>query len=179
MEDMNRPRLLSLLLLCVTAAAGASQNWELLLERNPFVPYEPPKLPPPEPPPPYEFRGVSVENGVQYFSLYNLETKKAVWVTDGRNNSGLQAQSYDRASGVVLADERGRSFRLALKEAKPINSIVSRLRSDTAVAAATTRSTPLPQMMPAGVSESGRLDQVAEQIRNRRAQRLQAASARI
>jgi len=171
----NRHRLLPVMLLGCVICNGADR-WQPLVERNPFVAYQPPVPPPPEPPPPYEFRGRSVENGVEYFSLYNLETKKAFWV--GRTGGGnLRVQEYNPANGLVLADHSGRIIRLDLKKSAP-GSGGLRLRAGTALASASSRQSIPVMAVPVNASESSRLEQVAEQIRARRAQRLQTVRVR-
>jgi len=110
-----------------------------------------------------------VENGQEYFSLYNLESKKAQWVSRA-DGGDLRVQGYDPVAGLELADQTGRTIRLALKAGNSTGGGI-RLRPGTALAA--TPAGPMPVAVPASASESQRLEQVAEQIRARRTQRQQ------
>jgi len=137
------------------------------------VTYDPPKAVASVIPPQYEFRGRSVENGIEYFSLYNLETKKAFWA--GMSGGGeLRVQAYDPAGGLVLADRSGRTIRLALKDTRTTGGGIP-LRPGTALAAAPANGAPLARAVSHSATESQRLEQVADQIRARRAQRKQTA----
>ena len=157
---------------CVTANAAMGKRWESLLENNPFVPYAPPPPPPPEPPTPYEFRGRSVENGVEYFSLYNQETKKAEWVS--RTSRDLNVKSYSVAAGLVLTDQAGRTIRLALKAAQPMQGSPTMHPVATLAAAASKPAAP-----PAVDSaDPGRLRQVAAELQARRQLRQRVALTR-
>lgn len=150
-------------------SAVAADGLEVLLNDNPFLPRaQPAAAKPAEPPPPYEFRGRSVENGAEYFSLYNLETKKAVWVSRGRGD--LKVEAYDPQTGLVVIDQAGRTLRLALKQPPALRGGAP-LAPVAAVAGLTSAPTPSPAVIPMAVSEAQRLERLAGEIQARRAQR--------
>lgn len=155
------------------SALDGSERWTQLLDKNPFVPGAPAKTVAPEPPPAYEFRGRSVENGVEYFSLFNLETKKALWVT--RKGGELKVKDYSITSGLELVDPSGRNIRLALKQASPSRGGFSAAVAAPAVTAPI-KAMPSPPAAAASASEVQRLEQLAGEIRARRAQRQQLTS---
>lgn len=161
---------------CTAGVADATDGLENLLNDNPFLPDLPPAPPPPEPPPRYEFRGRSVENGVEYFTLYNLDTKKAFWIS--RTGGDLKVKEFSAPAGLVLVDQAGKTIRLALKSTQPSRG-GSWLKAGTAVAAtapANAASPPVATALPA--TETQRLEQVADEIRARRTQRQQQAATR-
>ncbi len=131
----------------------------------------------PEPPPVLEFRGRSVENGVEHFSLYNLETKKAFW-TSRSGNGELRVQDFNPEDGLVLIDRTGKTVRLALKMAAPIRADALS-GHNTALASASIPVAAPASAAPVSAPEAQRLEQVAEQIRVRRAERQRQAVAKI
>jgi hypothetical protein len=150
-------------------ALGATERWHQLLDKNPFIGPETPKPATPEPPPAYEFRGRSVEGGQEYFSLYDLNAKRAYWVSRAGGGE-LNVKDYGPA-GLVLIDQAGKTIRLALKQAQPSRAGTPRLQ---ALASTAILANPAPPAAAPSASETQRLEQVAGEIRARRAQRQQA-----
>lgn len=156
----------AMVLFSFAGLAAAADRWHALLERNPFEPEGLAKPKVPEQPPAYEFRGRSIEGEVEYFSIYNLETKKAAWIT--RSSGELQVANYDPRDGLVLTDISGKTIRL------PLKSTAARIMSAVAVA-------PAPVAVPNGASvaeaasvsavEASQSDQIPDEVRARRAQR--------
>ena len=118
---------------------------------------------------PLEFRGVLVEGGEQFFSLYEVSTHSSLWV--GLNEAGnpYKVQAYDANKGELTVEYRNRVFAVALKQSK----IVAQAPLPVAP--------PAPNGQPPGgiqniaattpAEEAARLSAVAEEIRRRRALR--------
>lgn len=153
---------------------SAGSRFQSLLDNNPFSPPAPKTAPVAPTPPPYEFRGVSVERGVSYFSVYNSETKKSVWIGPGNSNGGLKVKSHNGGT-LVLVEDSGQVVSLALKEDTITPSSVGSLQPNQMVAA--TLVDPSPSAAPTLQSpEAHEIEKGAAQIRQRRAQRLAAKS---
>jgi hypothetical protein len=157
---------------CLLGEADASARWQTLLQNDPFVGPQPPKPPPPEAPPVYEFRGRSVENGVEYFSLYDLNAKTAFWVSG--QDGDLRVVAFKAGTGLELTDRAGQTIRLALKDGKPARGGSVRARATVGLAS-TVAAVGEPAVAAVAISpaESQRLEGVASQVRARRAQRQQ------
>lgn len=157
-------------LLLVVSPPARADRWQSLRENNPFQPYQPP-APVVEPPAPnLELRGVLVEGRVTWFNVYNAGTKESAWVQRGDQFASYAVKDYDAAKEALILDYRQRPVSVALKQSRIQASPVS-ARSNTAVASLAmpaTRSAP-PVLAPAPpAAENQRLEQVAEQIRQRR-----------
>lgn len=117
-----------------------------------------------------EFRGVLVDGGEFFFSLYDPATRFSLWV--GLNEPGnlFTVHSYDSAKGVAAVEYKGRTLNLTLKPAKVI-----------ALAPSAPGAPPAPGGVPpnataaAATDDASRLAAVAEEIRRRRALRAQQA----
>jgi hypothetical protein len=161
--------LLMLVSWSVHAAAGADR-WQSLRDNNPFQPYQPP-APVVEPPPPnLELRGVLVEGRVTWFNVYDAETKESAWVRRGDQMASYTVKDYDAGREALQLDYRQRPVSVALKQSK-IQLIPHTGRGATAVASLSmpANRTGSPSMAPAlPAAENQRLEQVAEQIRQRR-----------
>lgn len=159
--------------LAVTGAQG-QEKWARLLARDPFTANQPPPPPPPEPPPPpLELRGVLVEKGVTWLNVYNGETKESAWVKKGERIGSFVVHGYDAAKDAALLESPQRKLAVALKQSK-MQLLAGSARNNKMMAfqampaanpATTAMASPLP------VSEAKRLEQVAEEIRERREQR--------
>lgn len=119
-----------------------------------------------------EFRGVIVDKGETFFSLFEPSTRQSQWV--GLNESGAPytVQGYDSATQTVKVLYRNQTLSLTLKRAQVI--------VQAAPSVAPVGPAPAPGGAPAVVSgpapdEAARLAQVAEEIRRRRALRAQGA----
>jgi hypothetical protein len=117
------------------------------------------------PPPPYELRGILVEDGVQYFSLHNLETKKSVWVRKDSPREGLNLTGYDEVNGVLALNFQGTPMHLTLKDYNSVapNSGRSRTSSRTGIAQLSGPAQPT-----SVANERERISQLEERIRQRR-----------
>lgn len=168
----------------VGSCGGATARWQEFLEQNPFVPYESPASAASAKPPPYELRGVSVERGIQHYSLYNLETKKAVWLSAAESRAGLRVKGYE-AGQLTVMDASGAEFRLerkgggAMDRGRDVGPAAAASGAVAALAMVPTSRPVLAEAAPAPIPEAEirRLEPVTEQIRLRRAQRKAAAGS--
>ena len=68
-----------------------------------------------------EFRGVYVDQGVTYFSVYNPATKSSTWVAQGETSTGpinIAVKSYDEAGNVLVVDNNGQTVKMKLHESQ-------------------------------------------------------------
>lgn len=118
-----------------------------------------------------EFRGVLVDRGETFFSLYDPSARTSMWVGLKEPGNPFTVQSYDAAKGLVQVEYRSRTLSLVLKQAK-----VVALGSNPAAGGPAT-GTPATVAPGANPNEATRLAAVAEEIRRRRALRAQAQQA--
>jgi hypothetical protein len=67
-----------------------------------------------------EFRGMYVEGGVSYYSIYNLLTKQSSWVAEGEAasvNVPVVIKGFDAANEALLVDNAGQPQRMELHQA--------------------------------------------------------------
>ena len=68
-----------------------------------------------------ELRGMYVDQGKTYLSIYNATTKQSTWVVQGdlpsKATADLAVRAFDRDSGVATVDAGSRSVQLQLKQA--------------------------------------------------------------
>lgn len=67
-----------------------------------------------------EFRGMYVDRGVTYFSIYNSTTKLSAWVAQGEAPQGLvpvAVKSYDADNESIVIENAGQPLKLSLKQA--------------------------------------------------------------
>jgi len=121
---------------------------------------------------PLEWRGVFVDQGETFFSLYESSSRIARWV--GLNEAGnpFTVRRYDPAKGTATVEYQGRELFLELRQAKVL-----------ALAAPATgpNAVPGPGLQPANAAganseEAKRLAAIAEEIGRRRALRQKPAS---
>jgi hypothetical protein len=113
------------------------------------------------------------ERGEPFFSLYDTAARRGMWV--GLNEPGqlITVLSYDADKGVVAVEYQGRSFSIALKQARVIAPAVA---VGPVPGAAAPANTAAPQAIAGQIApeEAARLAQITEEIRRRRALRAQA-----
>jgi hypothetical protein len=66
-----------------------------------------------------EFRGMYVDHGVTYFSIYNTTTKLSSWVAQGEAPAGLvpvSVKSYDADTDSIILENAGQPVKLSLKQ---------------------------------------------------------------
>ena len=68
-----------------------------------------------------ELRGMYVDQGKTYFSIYNAATKQSTWVLQGgapsKATEGLSVKSFDSVNSVATVDAGGKSVQVSLKQA--------------------------------------------------------------
>jgi hypothetical protein len=67
-----------------------------------------------------EFRGMYVDHGVTYFSIYNTTTKLSSWVAQGEAPAGLvpvSVKSYDADTDSIILENAGQPVKLSLRQA--------------------------------------------------------------
>ncbi len=67
-----------------------------------------------------EFRGMYVDHGVTYFSIYNTTTKLSAWVAQGEGPAGLvpvSVKSYDAETDSIILENAGQPVKLSLRSA--------------------------------------------------------------
>jgi hypothetical protein len=67
-----------------------------------------------------EFRGMYVDRGVTYFSIYNTTTKLSAWVAQGEAPAGLvpvSVKSYDAETDSIILENAGQPVKLSLRQA--------------------------------------------------------------
>lgn len=65
---------------------------------------------------PWEFRGVVVDRGKTYVSLFEVATQDSRWVALNEPAGSINVKSYDPIQDVVRIDYQGRSYFVPLKE---------------------------------------------------------------
>lgn len=114
-----------------------------------------------------EFRGVLVDRGETFFSLYDPASRASMWVGLKEPGNPFVVQSYDADKAVATVEFQGRTLTLALKQAK----VAVGAAAPTVAPGATAPPNAAPR---AQTDEASRLAAVADEIRRRRALRAQA-----
>ncbi len=68
-----------------------------------------------------EFRGVYVDQGVTYFSIYSPATKSSTWIAQGETANGplnLAVKSYDETANTVIVENNGQAIKMKLHESQ-------------------------------------------------------------
>jgi hypothetical protein len=158
-------------------AHAASASLESLLRNSPFsgptsaAPGARPDLP-------LEFRGMMVDRGEQFFSLYDTVSHASLWVGLNEPGNPFKVQNYDSAKATVTVDFQGRILTLPIKQAKIAAMAPGAPTPAAAPGVQTPGGPPLPNLNAANATEeAARLSAVAEEIRRRRALRQQQVSA--
>ena len=133
-----------------------------------------------------EFRGVLVDRGEQFFSLYEASSHSSLWVGMNEPGNPFKVQSYDGAKATVNVEYQGRTLTLPLKQAKIVALASNLPNGPNPNGPPGTPNGPMvtggpgtggPQSMVASGSpaeDASRLAAIAEEIRRRRALRQQA-----
>jgi hypothetical protein len=67
-----------------------------------------------------EFRGMYAEGGVNYYSIYNTQTKQSSWVAEGEapsTNVPVVVKGFDVANETLIVDNGGQPQQMALHQA--------------------------------------------------------------
>lgn len=117
---------------------------------------------------PLEFRGVFVDKGEPFFSLYDGATRRSMWVGMQEPGNPVLVRDYDEAAGAVVVEYQGRTLTVPLKQVRiPAVPAVAPGVAGPPPAQATAQASATPP------DEAVRLAQIAEEIRRRRAIRAQ------
>jgi len=156
--------------LCLMAffgvSAGASPDLQSLLDRSPFAPATAIRGDGTEVGSGLELRGVFVDGGETFFSIFEPAKRTALWVGLNEPGNPFTVQGYASAKETVTVEYQGRTLSLTLKLAtiqasEAPSPIVPVVTPEPAAGAAA----------PADVAE--RNARITEEIRRRRALRLQ------
>lgn len=158
--------------------AAEPVDFQPLLGRSPFG--QPPAAPVQAPveTPNLEFRGIVVEGGARYYSVFNASTQRGEWVREGDAKATVQVTEFDAENNVLVVVQNGRPLRLTLKE-----STISTLAvAPTPAAGGARQGGPRPTgnnnaaVTPAP-ADAQRLEAIAAEVRRRRALRQSAGNA--
>ncbi len=110
-------RLLLVAGLATLPAFAGAVDLDALVKHSPFG--EPKTATVTEKPSNLEFRGMYVDHGVTYFSIYNTTTKLSSWVAQGEAPAGLvpvSVKSYDADTDSIILENAGQPVKLSLRQ---------------------------------------------------------------
>ncbi len=110
-------RLLLVAGLATLPAFAGAVDLDALVKHSPFG--EPKSVTVAERPSNLEFRGMYVDHGVTYFSIYNTTTKLSSWVAQGEAPAGLvpvSVKSYDADTDSIILENAGQPVKLSLRQ---------------------------------------------------------------
>ena len=116
---------------------------------------------------PLEFRGVLTESGVAYFSIYETSTSRSAWVRLNEDSSrDYTAKRYDWANRQLTIEYQGRDLVLSLAaDSSPAPIATPAVTTPTSAGSTAAKPT---------ISEAQKLNNIAAEIKRRRALRQQA-----
>ncbi len=173
---------MAVLLLTGGAALADSPNipvsprWERLYKNSPFG--NAPEEKKPEPPPPQsqlELHGVVVENGVQWFTFLDVNSKKWITLRKGDTEGSLTIRSYDKEHEAVTVAFQGIERAIGLKPAS-IQSFTGTLAAPTSVASNSGLPASAQPAAPVMTEERTRLLGIAQAVKSRRDERRMLAA---
>jgi len=100
-----------------------------------------------------EFRGMYAEGGVNYFSIYNTQTRQSSWVAEGEapsTNVPVVVKGFDAANETLVIDNGGQPQQMALHQA-----VVIAYRGPSAAQLAAVSNVVAPQGVVAGAPGAG------------------------
>lgn len=113
-----------------------------------------------------ELRGVVVENGVTWFTLYNAITKKWTTARQGETTGSFTIREYNKMNGTLVVDAQGVTITLAYN-AVSTGDVVRRISAPAMLAAELKPTVQISLVPQVSTAESKRLEQVAGFIRQR------------
>ena len=123
---------------------------------------------------PLEFRAVLEENGQKLFSIYDTATKHSRWLTQNDASGDVVIKSYDEDAHTISLERNGQSLSLTLKSGPRIaQSVQPPMQPGMQPGAVGLPGQSAQQIMAAKGPEAQRMQQIAEEIRRRRALRQQ------
>lgn len=160
------PTVLCLALAAETAAAISTES--------PFVPKNGQALAAPAENSPIELRGVIAGPEGLRFAIYEPASQKGNWVKADEKGFGYVVKSYDAGRSAVSIEYQGRVQTLTLKEAKFDGTVAAPPMVQAPVSG---QMRPAPAVANNPAEEAKRLEQVANEVRRRRAARQAAAQS--
>lgn len=113
---------------------------------------------------PLEFRGMFVDAGETFFSIFDPATRTSLWVELNETGNGFTLRSYDESKQSVTAEFKGRMLTLVLKKAPMVSTAPGAVPMPSAGAGP-----PIPNATSGSpAEEAGRMAAVAAEIRRRR-----------
>jgi hypothetical protein len=94
--------------------ARASGSLQELMERSPFGGAEAGPAANPAAEQPLQFRGVIEERGKRIFSIYQISSRRSMWMDLKRQTEGIRIESYDETQEWISVLYLGKSYRLPL-----------------------------------------------------------------
>ncbi len=148
------PRICSTLLTAAVIGLGSASAVDLegLVKNSPFGGTGAP-VGPGVAPSTLEFRGMYAEGGVNYYSIYNTQTKQSSWVAEGEapsTNVPVVVKGFDAANESLVIDNGGQPQQMALHQA-----VVIAYRGPSAAQLAAVSNAVPPQGVVAGVPGAG------------------------
>ena len=148
------PRICSTLLTAAMIGLGTASAVDLegLVKNSPFGGTGAP-VGPGVAPSTLEFRGMYAEGGVNYYSIYNTQTKQSSWVAEGEapsTNVPVVVKGFDAANETLVIDNGGQPQQMALHQA-----VVIAYRGPSAAQLAAVSNAVPPQGVVAGVPGAG------------------------
>lgn len=162
-------RLLPMMLAALVAPLGAlPTELDQLLKNSPFGAQRPGATGQPAGQA-WEFRGLVEENGVQWFSLFEPATRRSVWRQLQQPDEQVVVRQFDPAANTVTVEFQSRTLVLPLRSAPRTEGppVTAPVPSGVQPAVATNANNAAP------ADNAQRLQQIAEEIRRRRALRQQ------
>ena len=123
----------------------------------------------------FEFRGVSTVNGQQLFSIYDTSTKHSLWLGLNDSSSEVVVKNYDADAGTISLEKSGQVLSLTVKSGPRIAQNIPP-PMQPGMQQPGVPGMPGQQGQPNGMAkgpEAQRMQQIAEEIRRRRALRQQ------
>jgi hypothetical protein len=148
------PRICSTLLTAAMIGLGTASAVDLegLVKNSPFGGTGAP-VGPGVAPSTLEFRGMYAEGGVNYYSIYNTQTKQSSWVAEGEapsTNVPVVVKGFDAANESLVIDNGGQPQQMALHQA-----VVIAYRGPSAAQLAAVSNAVPPQGVVAGAPGAG------------------------
>lgn len=163
------PRLMFVLTAALLAAAPvAASDLQRLVDNSPFAPVGASGSAATGAP--LEFRGVFMDQGEYFFSIYNPATKFSTWVGLDEPGQEFVVRSYDEGAQTIVAAFKGGNLTLRLGKAPAVaaTSPAAMPAPPASTGSAATATVTAPEN-----TEAKRLADLAAEIRRRRALRQQ------
>jgi hypothetical protein len=113
----RRPHLLATALLLGAGAAVSAVELDGLVKNSPFGQAAERTVIGEAKPGTLEFRGLYVDKGVTYFSVYNSITKQSAWIAEGEvpTNLPVTIVGFDQAAETLIVENAGQPVKLPLR----------------------------------------------------------------